>query len=73
MQTIELLSSIAALEATVSELEEEIVSLSYQLSQERNERKLAEFRLLRTYSKKTSSPSWKVSAIRPVLALGPLI
>lgn len=58
-RTIELLSSIAALEATVSELEEEIVSLSYQLSQERNERKLAEFRLLRTYSKKTSSPSWK--------------
>uniref|UniRef100_A0A7C9E2X1 Ternary complex factor MIP1 leucine-zipper domain-containing protein n=1 Tax=Opuntia streptacantha TaxID=393608 RepID=A0A7C9E2X1_OPUST len=55
-RTIELLSTIAALETTVSELEEEIVSLSYQLSQERNERKLAEYRLLRTFSKETSSP-----------------
>jgi len=71
MQTIELLSTIAALETTVSELEEEIVSLSYQLSQERNERKLAEYRLLRTFSKETSSPSQEVSAVRPFLALRP--
>lgn len=41
----ELLSTIAALEVTISNLEEEIVSLHFQLSQERNERRLAEYRL----------------------------
>ncbi|OVA19342.1 protein of unknown function DUF547 [Macleaya cordata] len=43
--TKELLSSIATLEITVSDLEEEMVSLQFQLSQERNERRLAEYRL----------------------------
>ncbi|KAM5579756.1 hypothetical protein ABKV19_009503 [Rosa sericea] len=41
----ELLSNIAALEVTVSELEQELVALHFQLSQERNERRLAEYRL----------------------------
>ncbi|XP_062110968.1 uncharacterized protein LOC133822601 [Humulus lupulus] len=41
----ELLTTIAALEVTVSELEQDMVSLHYQLSQERNERRLAEYRL----------------------------
>ncbi|KAE8718849.1 hypothetical protein F3Y22_tig00109987pilonHSYRG00110 [Hibiscus syriacus] len=39
----ELLDSVAALEITVSKLEEEFVSLQYRLSQERNERRLAEY------------------------------
>uniref|UniRef100_A0A803M9W2 Uncharacterized protein n=1 Tax=Chenopodium quinoa TaxID=63459 RepID=A0A803M9W2_CHEQI len=64
-RTVELLSSITALEASISELEEEMVSLHYQLSQERNERKLAEYRLQRSYSKKTSSPSWQGSQLSP--------
>ncbi|XWS26511.1 hypothetical protein CRYUN_Cryun26dG0038100 [Craigia yunnanensis] len=41
----ELLDSIAALEITVSKLEQEFDSLQYQLSQERNKRRLAEYRL----------------------------
>ncbi|KAH9702032.1 hypothetical protein KPL71_025185 [Citrus sinensis] len=41
----ELLSNIALLETTVSKLEQEMVSLHFQLSQERNERRLAEYRL----------------------------
>ncbi|XP_022731236.1 uncharacterized protein LOC111285866 isoform X2 [Durio zibethinus] len=41
----ELLDSVAVLEITVSKLEQEFVSLQYQLSQERNERRLAEYRL----------------------------
>ncbi|XP_050382416.1 uncharacterized protein LOC126799288 [Argentina anserina] len=41
----ELLSNIAELEVTVSELEQEFVALHFQLSQERNERRLAEYRL----------------------------
>ncbi|XP_065863719.1 uncharacterized protein [Euphorbia lathyris] len=41
----ELLSTIGVLEATVSKLESEIVSLHFQLSQERNERRLTEYRL----------------------------
>lgn len=44
-QAQELLDSIAVLEITVSKLEQEFVSLQYQLSQERNERRLAEYRL----------------------------
>ncbi|GLT38214.1 hypothetical protein SLA2020_124780 [Shorea laevis] len=43
----ELLSHIAVLEVTVSKLEQEMVSLHFQLSQERNERRLAEYRLRR--------------------------
>ncbi|XP_039018732.1 uncharacterized protein LOC120150090 isoform X1 [Hibiscus syriacus] len=41
----ELLDSIAVLEITVSKLEQEFVSLQYQLSQERNERRLSEYHL----------------------------
>ncbi|XP_065014464.1 uncharacterized protein LOC135642328 isoform X1 [Musa acuminata AAA Group] len=41
----ELLSNIASLEMTVSRLEEEMISLHFQLIQERNERRLAEYRL----------------------------
>ncbi|XP_050289560.1 uncharacterized protein LOC126727677 isoform X3 [Quercus robur] len=44
-QAQELLSNIALLEVTVSKLEQEMVSLHFQLSQERNERRLAEYRL----------------------------
>ena len=45
VQAQELLSNIATLENSVSRLEEEIVSLHLQLIQERNERRLAEYRL----------------------------
>lgn len=45
MQAQELLDSIAILEITVSKLEQESVALQYQLSQERNERRLAEYHL----------------------------
>ncbi|GMI81356.1 hypothetical protein like AT3G13000 [Hibiscus trionum] len=41
----ELLDGIAVLEITVSKLEQEFISLQYQLSQERNERRLAEYHL----------------------------
>ncbi|KAJ0021421.1 hypothetical protein Pint_32411 [Pistacia integerrima] len=41
----ELLSNIAVLEISVSKLEQEMVSLHFQLSQERNERRLSEYRL----------------------------
>ncbi|KAL4335234.1 hypothetical protein GQ457_07G045470 [Hibiscus cannabinus] len=44
-QAQELLDSIAVLEITVSKLEQEFVSLQYQLTQERNERRLAEYHL----------------------------
>ncbi|KMS97144.1 hypothetical protein BVRB_7g178090 [Beta vulgaris subsp. vulgaris] len=63
--TVELLSSIAALEASISELEEEMISLHYQLSQERNERRLAEYRLQHSSSKKTASTSWQESHPSP--------
>ncbi|CAO2840448.1 unnamed protein product [Amaranthus hypochondriacus] len=64
-RTVELLTSIAALENSISELEEEMVSLHFQLSQERNERRLAEYRLQRSYSKKSSSPSCQGSPLSP--------
>ncbi|CAN1773810.1 hypothetical protein LINPERHAP1_LOCUS12669 [Linum perenne] len=41
----ELLDGITVLEDTVSNLEQKSVSLQYQLSQERNERRIAEYRL----------------------------
>uniref|UniRef100_A0A7N2L7B0 Ternary complex factor MIP1 leucine-zipper domain-containing protein n=3 Tax=Quercus lobata TaxID=97700 RepID=A0A7N2L7B0_QUELO len=44
-QAQELLSNIALLEVTVSKLEQDMESLHFQLSQERNERRLAEYRL----------------------------
>ncbi|XP_044482983.1 uncharacterized protein LOC123209191 isoform X2 [Mangifera indica] len=46
----ELLSNIAVLEISVSKLEQEIVSLHFQLSQERNERRLTEYHLRRSSS-----------------------
>ncbi|XP_022724647.1 uncharacterized protein LOC111281235 isoform X2 [Durio zibethinus] len=46
----ELLSHIAVLEVTISKLEQEMVSLHFQLSQERNERRLAEYRLRHSVS-----------------------
>ncbi|XP_074287938.1 uncharacterized protein LOC141613099 [Silene latifolia] len=57
--TIDLLTTIVTLEDTVSKLEEKMLSLQFQLSQERNERRLVEYRLQRSYSKKTPSPSLK--------------
>lgn len=45
LQVQELLSNISVLEFTVAKLEQEMVSLHFQLSQERNERRLAEYRL----------------------------
>ncbi|XP_034700062.1 uncharacterized protein LOC117925221 isoform X3 [Vitis riparia] len=41
----ELLDSIAVLEITVSKLEQKLVALNYQLTQERNERRLSEYHL----------------------------
>ncbi|KAG9450160.1 hypothetical protein H6P81_010125 [Aristolochia fimbriata] len=53
----ELLNSIVTLEETVSRLEEQMVSLHYQLTQERNERKLAEYRLKQLPSELSSLSS----------------
>lgn len=44
-QAQELLSNITTLEAAISSLEQQMVSLQYQISQERNERRLADYRL----------------------------
>ncbi|CAK7339763.1 unnamed protein product [Dovyalis caffra] len=52
-----LLSTIAVLEVTVSKLEQEIVSLHFQISQERNERRLAEYRLRQSASQSISAYS----------------
>lgn len=49
-QVQELLSSIVTMEATVTMLEEEIMSLHFLLIQERNERKLAEYSLTHSLS-----------------------
>lgn len=56
LQAQELLDSIAVLEITVSKLEQDMKALQYQLSQERNERRLAEY-CLRHLSSPTSSLS----------------
>ncbi|WRX27749.1 protein of unknown function DUF547 - like 8 [Theobroma cacao] len=53
----ELLSHIAVLEVTISKLEQEMVSLHFQLSQERNERRLAEYRLRHSFSPSISHSS----------------
>jgi hypothetical protein len=45
VQAQELLSNICILETAVTKLEEEMVSLHFQLIQERNERRLVEYRL----------------------------
>lgn len=50
LQVQELLSNIAAMEAAVSKLEQEIMSLHFLLIQERNERKLAEYNLTHSLS-----------------------
>lgn len=51
----ELLSNISILEVTVSKLEQEMVSLHFQLSQERNERRLAEYNIKHSSSQISSS------------------
>ncbi|KAH9652978.1 hypothetical protein KPL70_027261 [Citrus sinensis] len=56
----ELLDSIAVLEITVSKLEQDMEALQYQLSQERNERRLAEYRL-----RHLSSPASSLSNCSP--------
>ncbi|XP_038714420.1 uncharacterized protein LOC120007990 isoform X2 [Tripterygium wilfordii] len=58
-QELELLSNIAVLEVSVLKLEQEMISLHFQLSQERNERRLAEYHLkhLSTQSISTCSSS----------------
>ncbi|XP_071724877.1 uncharacterized protein [Rutidosis leptorrhynchoides] len=50
----ELLSNISVLEVTISRLEQEMVSLHFQLSQERNERRLVEYRLKHSSSLRCS-------------------
>ncbi|XP_057968930.1 uncharacterized protein LOC131158225 isoform X5 [Malania oleifera] len=50
-QAQELLSNILALDTTVCRLEQEMISLHFQLSQERNERRLAEYHLRQSSSK----------------------
>ncbi|KAE8656913.1 hypothetical protein F3Y22_tig00116997pilonHSYRG00590 [Hibiscus syriacus] len=53
----ELLSHIAVLECTISKLEQEMLSLHFQLSQERSERRLAEYRLRHSVSPSISPSS----------------
>ncbi|KAF8046743.1 hypothetical protein N665_3464s0002 [Sinapis alba] len=53
----ELLSNIATLETAVTKLEQEMMSLSFQLSQERNESRLAEYHLTHSASPPNSSSS----------------
>ncbi|CAN7001742.1 hypothetical protein IGI04_020558 [Brassica rapa subsp. trilocularis] len=54
----ELLSNISTLESAVTKLEQEMMSLNFQLSQERNERRLAEYHLTHSASPpNSSSPS----------------
>ncbi|CAN8293032.1 unnamed protein product [Cochlearia groenlandica] len=57
----ELLSNIAFMEATVSKLEEEIMSLHFLLIQERNERKLAEYSLEHALSPPSATDSIRFS------------
>ncbi|KAK6911204.1 protein of unknown function DUF547 [Dillenia turbinata] len=66
----ELLSNIALLEASVSELEKQMVSLHFQLSQERNERRLAEYHLKHSSSEPPSpcSPDLTKSPISSSLS-----
>lgn len=58
----ELLSNIAQLDVAVSKLEYETISLQFLLSQERNERRIAEYHLRHSSSKSlflSSSSTWK--------------
>jgi len=50
VQAQELLSNIVTLETAVTKLEQEMMSLNFQLSQERNERRLAEYQLTHSAS-----------------------
>ncbi|CAM8955943.1 unnamed protein product [Rhodiola kirilowii] len=50
----ELVADLATLEATVSELEQELLSLHFRLSQERNERRLAEYKMRHLSLQKSS-------------------
>ncbi|WOL08528.1 hypothetical protein Cni_G17281 [Canna indica] len=63
----ELLSNIASLEMTVSRLEEEMISLHFQLIQERNERRLAEYRLKQLPVQPTKVCSTKNDTISSML------
>ncbi|KAL6010455.1 hypothetical protein ACLOJK_000888 [Asimina triloba] len=54
----DLLNNIAVLEITVLKLEEELVALHFQLSQERNERRLTEYRLRHLLSPSPSPCSY---------------
>ncbi|KAL5749452.1 hypothetical protein ACOSP7_024055 [Xanthoceras sorbifolium] len=73
----ELLSNIAVLEITVSKLEQEMISLHFQLSQERNERRLAEYRLKHSSSLSLTSCSFDnmetsiSSSMRPLKHMKP--
>ncbi|KAK0603736.1 hypothetical protein LWI29_008084 [Acer saccharum] len=73
----ELLSNIAVLEITVSKLEQEMISLHFQLSQERNERRLAEYRLKHSSSLSLTSCSFDnmetpiLSSMKPLRHLKP--
>ncbi|KAK4855139.1 hypothetical protein QYF36_004400 [Acer negundo] len=73
----ELLSNIAVLEITVSKLEQEMISLHFQLSQERNERRLAEYRLKHSPSLSLTSCSFDnmetpiLSSMKPLRHLKP--
>ncbi|CAH8381526.1 unnamed protein product [Eruca vesicaria subsp. sativa] len=53
----ELVSNIATLETAVTKLEQEMMSLNFQLSQERNERRLAEYHLTHSASPPSSFSS----------------
>ncbi|WZZ11055.1 hypothetical protein YC2023_096976 [Brassica napus] len=63
----ELLSSIVTMEATVSMLEEEIMSLHFLLIQERNERKLAEYSLTHSLSPPNTTDLVKFSKKKETL------
>ncbi|KAG2272132.1 hypothetical protein Bca52824_066687 [Brassica carinata] len=56
-QAQELLSNISTLETAVTKLEQEMMSLNFQLSQERNERRLAEYHLTHSASPPNISSS----------------
>ncbi|KAK1323763.1 hypothetical protein QJS10_CPA02g01624 [Acorus calamus] len=61
----ELLSDIGTLETTVSRLEEEKVSLHFQLTQERNERRLVEYRIKHSESHFCCSPDHVQTPLSP--------
>ncbi|XP_068664202.1 uncharacterized protein [Aristolochia californica] len=68
-KTRQLLANIQVLEMTVLKLEEELVTLHFQLSQERNERRLAEYQLRHLTSSRPSPlnclPTYLTKAMSP--------